>query len=115
MSVPDEFADYTGLDAKGLESLATKDPAKFKALQDYLVSLGYLKKYGADGAYGKETQTDYDSWISALSNDYENAKYGAASRRYNDEVAETEKWLKDAQEKRKNGSGYDRSPFGIQR
>lgn len=115
MSVPEELAAYTGLDAKGLKSLATTDPATFKALQEHLASLGYLKKYGADGSYGKETQADYDAWISALADDYEKAKYGAATQRYNDEVAETEKWLKDAQDKRKNGSGYDRSPFGIQR
>lgn len=115
MSVPEELAAYTGLDAKGLKSLATTNPAAFKALQEHLASLGYLKKYGADGTYGRETQAGYDAWISALANDYEKAKYGAATQRYNDDVAETEKWLKDAQEKRKNGSGYDRSPFGIQR
>lgn len=115
MSVPEELANYTGLDAKALESLATTDPATFKALQEHLASLGYLKKYGADGNYGKETQRDYDAWLSALADDYEKATYGAATQRYNDEVAETEKWLNDAQDKRKNGSGYDSSPFGIQR
>lgn len=115
MSVPEGLAAYTGLDAKGLESLATTNPAAFKALQEHLASLGYLKKYGADGIYGRETQADYDAWVSALANDYEKAKYGAATQRYNDDVSETEKWLNDAQEKRKNGSGYDRSPFGTQR